>query len=157
MPESPARQSESETGIVTAIIDDEAIIELSAQETCESCGARMICMPDERGKRRLRASNPPHAHVGNLVAVTEKSNFLLLVSFFQYGVPLIFFFLFIFTFYLTGTTLWSWPKELVWFIGGLAGIFCGALVSRFFLGRLAASGSSFFEITRILNQSFSNH
>jgi len=150
VPEITARQSGSETGIVKAIIDNEAIIELSAQETCESCGAKMICLPDGSGRRQLRASNPAHAHVGNLVAVSEKSNFLLLVSFFQYGVPLIFFFLFILTFYLTGMTLWSWPKELVWFFGGLAGIFCGALVSRFFLERLAASGSSFFEISDIL-------
>ena len=152
MPETALPSSESEKGIVTAIIDDEAIIELTAQESCQSCGAKMICLPDGSGRRQLRASNPNHAAVGNLVAVSEKSNFLLLVSFFQYGVPLLFFFLFVFGFYLTDTTLWSLPKELLWFFGGLLGIFCGALISRFFLERIAASGSSFFEISEILNK-----
>ena len=142
--------SGSERGIVTAIQGNEAIIEFSLQESCESCGARMICVPDNTGKRRLRAANPLNAGIGSQVSITEKSNFLLLISFLQYGLPLILFFLFILVFYLSKITLWSVPKELIWFLGGLAGLFTGALISRHFVQRLSEKGGSFFEISEIL-------
>ena len=140
----------SEKGIVTAIQDDDAIIEFSLQETCSSCGARMICVPDNTGKRRLRAANPLNAEIGNQVFITEKSNFLLLISFLQYGLPLILFFIFISIFYISKVSLWSMPPELIWFIGGLLGLFIGALISRHFVERLSQKGGSFFEITKIL-------
>jgi positive regulator of sigma E activity len=146
-----ATPSDTERGIITAIIGNEAIIELAAQESCESCGAKMICLPDANGKRKLRALNPHQAKVGSQVTISEKSNFLLLVSFLQYGVPLLFFLLFIFIFYLGDLKLWSLPRELVWFATGLIGIFCGALLSRFFIARLAVSNRSFFEVSEIIN------
>jgi len=140
----------SEIGIVTAIQDNDAIIEFSLQESCESCGARMICVPDNTGKRRLRAANPLNAAVGNQVSITEKSNFLLLISFLQYGLPLIMFFLFILVLYVSKISLGSVPKELIWFSGGLAGLFLGALISRQFIERLSQKGGSFFEISEIM-------
>ena len=140
----------TEQGIVTAVFGNEAIIELSEQKSCSSCGARMICMPDNSGKRQVRAANPHRAAVGRQVAIHEKSNFLLMISFLQYGVPLLFFFLFTMAFYLADATLGSLPKELVWFSGGLIGIMCGAFLSRYFIDRLAATGKSFFEISEIL-------
>ena len=142
-------ESGSEKGVITAIQDNDAIIEFSLQESCESCGARMICVPDNTGKRRLRAANPLNVGVGTEVSITEKSNFLLLISFLQYGLPLIFFFLFIVGLYASKISLGSVPKELIWFSGGLVGLFIGALVSRHFVERLAQKGGSFFEISEI--------
>ena len=85
VPEMTSRSSDVEIGIVTALRDNDAIVELSIQESCESCGARMICVPDQSGKRRLRAANPLKAKIGSEVNITEKSNILLKVSFLQYG------------------------------------------------------------------------
>lgn len=146
-----SRSSESEIGFITDLQDSDAIVEMSIGETCASCGARILCVPDGTGKRRLRAANPLNAKVGSKVSITEKSNFLLKVSFLQYGLPLIFFFLFIFSFYSVNFSILSVPAELIWFIGGLAGLFIGAMVSRFFIERLAEKGGSFFEISEIFH------
>ena len=150
VPEMEARGSDSEKGIVTALQDNDAIVEFTLQEACESCGARMVCVPDNTGKRRLRASNPLNAGVGSYVSITEKSNFLLLISFLQYGLPLILFFLAIFTLYFADFSFGSVPKELVWFGGGLIGLLIGAIISRQFVERLSEKGSSFFEISQII-------
>jgi positive regulator of sigma E activity len=150
VPEMKGRSSEDEIGIVTALKDKEAIIELSLQENCESCGARFICVPDQSGIRRLRVSNPLNAKVGNQVTITEKSNFLLKVSFFQYGVPFIGFLLAIFL--LNGLELNSLPvpKELILFLGGIAGLFIAGLISRLYIEKLAETDSTFFEISKIV-------
>jgi positive regulator of sigma E activity len=150
VPEMAKSDSGSEKGIITALLDNDAIVEFSLQDSCESCGARMICVPDNTGKRRLRAANPQNARIGDEVSLTEKSNFLLLVSFLQYGLPLILFFLVILALYLAKVSLGPVPKELIWFLGGLAGLLVGALISRHFVERLAAKGGSFFEISEIL-------
>ena len=83
MHEMANRSSENEIGVVTALRENEAIVELSLQESCDSCGARFICVPDQSGKRQLRAANPLNAAVGSHVTIIEKSNFLLKVSFLQ--------------------------------------------------------------------------
>jgi positive regulator of sigma E activity len=142
--------SGSEKGVITALQDNDAIVEFSLQDACQSCGARMICVPDNTGKRRLRAANPQNASIGDQVSLTEKSNFLLLVSFLQYGLPLILFFLVILTLYLAKVSLGPVPKELIWFMGGLVGLMGGALISRHFVERLAEKGGSFFEISEII-------
>jgi positive regulator of sigma E activity len=144
------RSSDAEVGIVTALIHDEAIVELSLQESCDTCGARMICVPDSSGKRRLRAANPLRANIGNQVAITEKSNFLLLVSFLQYGIPFVGFLIGIFAIYAIKLSLFSLPQELIMFLGGLLGLFGGALIARFYVERLAETTRSFFEIAEIL-------
>jgi positive regulator of sigma E activity len=125
-----SRSSEMETGFVTSIQDSDAIVELSIQESCESCGARLVCVPDQSGKRRLRAANPIGAKVGSQVNITEKSNFLLKVSFLQYGIPFLGFLLGIFL---------------------ITGMMIAALISRYFVEKLAKGNSTFFEISKILN------
>lgn len=144
------RSSEDEVGIVKALKDNEAIVELSLQESCESCGARFICVPDQSGKRQLRVSNPLNATVGNQVAITEKSNFLLKVSFLQYGIPFLGFLLAIFL--LNGLNLSSLPvrRELILFLGGLAGLLISGFVSRLYIEKLAETDSTFFEISKIV-------
>jgi positive regulator of sigma E activity len=151
VPDMSKGDANSEKGVVTALQDNEAIIEFNLQEACESCGARMVCVPDNTGKRRLRASNPLHASVGNFVSITEKSHFLLLISFLQYGLPLIFFFISIFILYFTDFSVGSIPRELIWFIGGLLGLTFAALISRHFVDRLAEKGGTFFEISQIIS------
>jgi len=151
VPEMDHRTSESEIGIIMSLQDSDAIVELSIGETCASCGARMLCVPDGTGKRRLRASNPLNAKIGSKVTIIEKSNFLLKVSFLQYGLPLIFFFIFIFSFYFANISILSIPDELIWFSGGLTGLIIGAIISRYFIERLVEKGECFFEIVAIVH------
>ena len=144
------KSSDLEKGIVTAIVDNDAIVEVSVQDSCESCGARMVCVPDNNGLRRLRATNPLNAHIGSQVAVTEKSNLLLALSFFQYGIPLVGFLVGIFIFSVLNPVILSLPKELILFIGGLLGLVISAYISHFFIERLAGKGGSFFTISAII-------
>ena len=144
------RSAEDEVGIVTALQDNEAVVELSLQESCESCGARFICVPDQSGKRQLRVSNTVNASVGNHVTITEKSNFLLKVSFLQYGIPIIGFLLAIFLMNTLDLSSLPLPRELLLFIGGLAGLFISGSISRLFIEKLAETDSTFFEISRIV-------
>ncbi len=143
--------NEVENGIVTAIQDNCAIVELSIQESCESCGARMVCVADSTGKRRLKATNTLNARVGHRVAITEKSNILLTLSFLQYGVPFIGFLVGIFTLYALNVTIMNLPAELIMFFGGLLGLFLGAVIARSYVERIAEARGSFFEISQILS------
>ena len=151
MPEMTSRSSEVEVGVVTALHDNDAIVELSIQESCESCGAQMICVADQSGKRRLRAANPIRAEIGSQVNIIEKSNFLLKVSSLQYGIPLLGFMLGIFLLYTMDLSMIPVPEELVQFLGGIAGMMISALISRFFIAKLAEGNATFFEISKILN------
>jgi positive regulator of sigma E activity len=151
VPETTGRSSEVEIGIITALEDDDAIVELSIQESCESCGARMVCVPDQSGKRRLRAANPIKAEIGSQVSITEKSNFLLKVSFFQYGIPFLGFLLGIFLLHSLDLSIIPVPQELMLFLGGIGGMMVAALISRLYIEKLADGKSTFFEISRILN------
>ena len=145
------RSTEVEIGIITALENDDAIVELSIQESCESCGARMVCVPDHSGKRRLRVANPMRAEIGSQVNIIEKSNFLLKVSFFQYGIPFLGFLLGIFLLYSLDLSIIPAPQELVLFLGGIGGMLVAALISRKYIEKLADGNSTFFEISKILN------
>jgi positive regulator of sigma E activity len=150
-PEMTSRSSEVEIGVVTALRDRDAIVELSIQESCESCGARFVCVPDQSGKRQLRVANPMNAGVGSHVTISEKSNFLLKVSFLQYGIPFIGFLIAIFLLNATDLSAIPLRKELIIFVGGIAGIVIAALISRFFIAKLAETDSTFFEISKIVS------
>ena len=150
-PEMTNRTSETENGVITSVENQDAIVELSIQEACQSCGARMVCVPDSAGKRQLKAANPLEARVGDRVAITEKSNFLLTVSFLQYGIPFLGFLTGIFSFYFIDLEAIPLPLELMWFIGGLIGLALGAFISRYYIEKLAEAGGSFFTISKILN------
>jgi positive regulator of sigma E activity len=145
-----ARSTEDELGVVTSLHENEAIIELSLQESCESCGARFICVPDSSGKRQLRVANPLNASIGNQVTISEKSNFLLKVSFLQYGIPFIGFLMFCFILNAFNLSIIPVARELIIFLGGLAGLFIFGYFSRRYIEKLAETDSTFFEISKIV-------
>lgn len=150
MPDTTSRPAEVEIGIVTAIRDNDAIVELSIEKSCESCGARLVCMPDQNGKRRLKAANPLKAEIGSKVTITEQGNFLLKVSFLQYGIPFLGFLVGIFLLYSSDFSVNKIPQELLIFLGGIAGMMISALISRLLTEKLAEGNSTFFEISKIL-------
>lgn len=150
MPEIKSRSSEDEIGVVTSLQNGDAVVELSFQEACESCGAKMLCVPDSRGKRQLRVENKINARVGNQVSIIEKSNYLLVISFLQYGLPLIGFMAGITILYGIDLSSLLLPKELIMFLGGLSGLIICAFISRYFVGRIAGKGHRLFEISGII-------
>jgi len=150
VPDLTSRPAEVEIGIVTAIRDNDAIVELSIDKSCESCGARLVCVPDQNGKRRLKAANPLKAKIGSKVTITEKANILLKMSFLQYGIPFLGFLGGIFLLYSSDIFVNNFPQELLIFLGGIAGLIISALLSRLLSEKLAESNSTFFEISKIL-------
>ena len=150
MPERQIRSSEDEIGVVSEIKKGRAIVDLTLNEACESCGAKMICVPDQNGKRRLEVENKLNARIGSQVAITEKSNFMLKISFLQYGMPLIGFMAAVLLFSELSLSLPGIPDELVLFIGGLLGVLMTAVASRYIISKIARKDKSFFEISEIL-------
>lgn len=145
-----SEREEIETGIVTGIRGSDALVQLSIQPACASCGARVLCVPDGSGNRIIRAANPILAGVGSKVAISEQSGFLLKLSLLQYGIPLAGFLAGIFSMYMLKININFLPAEITMFAGGIIGLFLGAVFSRQAAGKLAGSGNTFFEIVRIL-------
>jgi len=144
------RSEEFETGIVTGISGEIAEVQLNLQPACETCGAKVLCVPDASGKRRLHVNNPLHARVGSKVAIEETGDFLLKLSAIQYGIPFIGFILGILICYSLDVRLAGIAQELLFFLGGLTGLGAAALIARRLAERLADGNKSFFTITRIL-------
>ena len=141
---------EIETGIVKELQNGNAVVELNLQAACENCGAKVLCVPDENGKRALKVSNPLNAQIGERVAISESGDFLLKVSGIQYGIPFIGFLLGIFLFYFLNLNIAGIPNELIYFIGGMIGLGLSAMISRKAAQNMAGSNQSFFAITKII-------
>jgi sigma-E factor negative regulatory protein RseC len=151
VPDLNSQNSILDTGTITSIQGNEALVTIDAQTTCESCGSRVLCVPDQSGKRILKASNPLNAKIGTRVAVRDTSAFLLKLSFLQYGIPLLGFLIGIILCYITDISLRIIPRELILFGGGVIGLGMGAFVARHFTQRMAENKSAYFTITRILS------
>ena len=145
--------SETESGLVTSIADDKAMVQLTRTESCERCGAKFICRPGDDGFREMRAYNPLQANVGDYVEITETGNLLLKLSLIQFGIPLLGLVLGIFVvFYLQpANTLLS--KEVNMSIGGLIGLLAGGGIVWGTLKTWAKKISCVFEIVRVTNES----
>lgn len=151
MPELYKRSTEDEIGIVSELKDGRAVVDLNFNEACESCGAKIICVPDQKGKRRLQVENKLNAKIGNQVTIAEKSNFMLKISFLQYGLPLIGFMAAILLFSRFNIKPAGIPAELILFLAGLLGLFLSALVARKIINKIARKDTSFFKISEILS------
>jgi positive regulator of sigma E activity len=141
--------SDLETGTVIGVEGDCALVELSVQAACDACGARVICVPDTSGRRRIKVSNPLNAQIGNRVAISEASQFLLKLSVLQYGIPLLGFLVGIFSIHFSNMSLNGIPDEVIAFLGGVAGLIGGAFFSRYWANRIAEQDSHFFTICKI--------
>jgi len=139
-----------ETGIVTALDGNNAIVELSMQPECDNCSAKVICLPDQKGKRSLTVSNNMSARVGNQVTIGESSDFLLKLSTLQYGIPFIGFILGILVLYLLNIQISGIAQEFLFFLGGICGLGISGVIAHRLAKNFAAGNQSFFSIIRIL-------
>lgn len=150
MPDLTFQKLEQETGIITRLMGKEALVQMEMQPHCESCAARIFCVPDNSGKRILKAANPIAAKIGNRVVVNQSENLLLKLSFIQYGIPLIGFLLGIVICYVFDLSISEIAPELIMFAGGVIGLVLAALIARNLTQKLAQQGRIFFTVSKIL-------
>lgn len=135
-----------ETGIVTKIRGNEVFIELNPNSACESCGARVVCTPNSKGKRIIKAENTINAQIGQQVKIDENSNVTLKITAFQYGIPLLGFVLGLILSYVTNLRIEPLPVELVQFALALLGLFIFAAFSKCYFKEFAKMRFYFFSL-----------
>jgi positive regulator of sigma E activity len=152
--------SSNETGIVIKIVDKKAVVELNPQQeeingksSCDSCGAKMICIPAGNGKRIINAYNGPGAKAGNKVMVKEDDQLIFKISIYQYAIPLIGFLAGIFGFYSMNLNWQPIPAEVIIFLGGLCGIGVSGIIGKYLISRLITSNktNAIFSIAKIIH------
>ena len=139
-------------GIVKKIRNGTAFVAISENESCEHCGAKILCSPQGGKERGVYARNPHGACVGQHVEVSESEDLLLLLSVIQYGLPLLGFLLGIFVLYFSGVSLPGIAPEVIYFLGGLGGLGFASLLSWKWADNLARKSDFYFEISKIYNR-----
>jgi len=139
-------------GIVRFVQDETALVEVPDLDACTHCGIKMICGRGARKQGMLRAGNVLHATVGQMVGLTEYRGILVRVSFMQYAVPLLGFFLGVFIPYCSGLSIPAVADELVLFSFGLSGLFLGGAISWKWMLRLTRLHKHLFQISAIYSE-----
>jgi sigma-E factor negative regulatory protein RseC len=150
VPVFASKKHEDETGVITCFLGQEALVQFEMQAACKSCGAQVLCTPDQSGKRILKVANPLRAQVGSRVVISERGNFVFKMSFIQYGIPLIGFVLGIIIFNILEVEISKIAPELIMFLGGLIGLGLAALLARTLMHKLAQQGEALFTVSKIL-------
>ncbi|HKJ68061.1 MAG TPA: SoxR reducing system RseC family protein [bacterium] len=138
-------------GVVTQLQGEMAFVQLPGDESCEHCGARVICAPTDQGETGLLVRNPLGAKEGQEVLVTESGDLLLKLSLMQYGVPLFGFLFGVFSIYLANISVPVVPDEVLYFIAGLAGTAIGGWVAWRWAKAAGNKANMYFEISKIYN------
>ncbi len=138
-------------GIVRTVKNGTAFVAISENESCEHCGAKILCSPQGGKERGIHARNPYNACVGQHVEVSESEDLLLQLSVIQYGLPLFGFLAGVFALYLTHISLPGVAEELLYFLGGITGLGIASLFSWKWADYLARKSGFYFEITKIYN------
>lgn len=141
-----------EHGIVKQVRNGTAFVAISENESCEHCGAKILCSPQEGKERGVYARNPQGACVGQHVEVSESEDLLLTLSVIQYGLPLLGFLLGIFVLYFIGASVPGIAPEIIYFFGGLVGLGFASLLSWKWADNLARKSDFYFEISKIYNK-----
>ena len=138
-------------GIVRRLDGDQAFVSMLENPACDDCGAKIICAPDSSGERGVMARNSSGAKVGQRVMVTESKELLLRISLMQYGLPLLGFLLGVFAVYFLDLSVIGIPVELLYFVGGLAGLGILSIFAHHWAKRISGDESMYFEIVKIYN------
>ncbi|MCK5520736.1 MAG: SoxR reducing system RseC family protein [Candidatus Marinimicrobia bacterium] len=98
--------------------------------TCDKCGAKILCLGSD-SKKELTLSDK--IKTNKLLEITKDDNFLLQLSFYQYGLPLLGFLTGIITCYTINPAL----NEFIIFLSGLLALGLASLLSTTFISRMA--------------------
>jgi len=82
-----------ETGVVKSIKGDYAVITLQEHGACEHCHAKAICKPSQGNQREVKLKNTLNASEGDKVLLESSDKQHIKLTFMQYGIPLLGFFL----------------------------------------------------------------
>lgn len=137
----------SDTGIITQIDSNYAIITIEVTDSCKNCGIRFLCSPGSDKEKTITLENTIDAKVGDRIAISETSNILLKLSFLQYGLPLIGFLLGIII--ATQFNINLQPVELYQFLCGLIGLGIAGVISYLIIKRMAKKPGKFFTFKKI--------
>lgn len=137
----------SDTGIITQIDSNYAIITIEVTDSCKNCGIRFLCSPGSDKEKTITLENTIDAKVGDRIAISETSNILLKLSFLQYGLPLIGFLLGIII--ATQLNINLQPVELYQFLRGLIGLGIAGVISYLIIKRMAKKPGKFFTFKKI--------
>ena len=137
----------SDTGIITKIDGNYAIITIEVTDSCKDCGIRFLCSPGSDKEKTITLENTIEAKVEDRIAISETSNILLKLSFLQYGLPLIGFLLGIII--ATQFNINLQPVELYQFLCGLIGLGIAGVISYLIIKGMAKKPGKFFKFEKI--------
>lgn len=144
-------RSDYEEGIVIKEEGEWVVIELPHQDSCHSCGAKMLCRPNESGQRVLRMPNTLHAKVGDKVLIEQIGKNQFLLTLMQFGLPMLFFLLaVILGDYLLPENLAKIPKDILLIITGLGAIILSGVFIYLWSKWQAKRGFSVFRLVKVL-------
>ncbi len=135
-----------ESGVVTKVIGDKALVKLTQTESCKSCAARILCRPGKDGTSEITAYNYVNAGVGDTVEITETDNLLLKLSLMQFGIPLLGLIIGILVIYFSDITFLSIQKEILSALGGFVGLLLGGFFTWIWSNKVAANIACVFQI-----------
>ncbi|MGC9364209.1 MAG: SoxR reducing system RseC family protein [Fidelibacterota bacterium] len=144
---------EFETGVVIDLEGDVATVELSENEHCHNCGARLICRPAESGKRIIKLKNRLNAQPGDRIFIEQSDKQQLQLACMQYGLPLLAFILGIL---ISGSiikaSLLGIPKEVWQFLVALCFVLLAGLGTRRWANRKALTDFAVFRMRSVCKE-----
>ena len=121
-----------ETGVVKNLEGEYAIITLQESDACEHCHAQVICKPSQGDQRQVKLKNNIQAQIGDQVLLESSDKEHIKLTFMQYGIPLLGFFLGLL---LSNKYVAQFPfalsREIGSFLSGLIGMGLGSLLTYF--------------------------
>lgn len=146
-------RSDYEYGTVVAQEGEWVTVELPTQDSCHSCGAKMICQPNRQGRRVLRLPNTIEAQIGDLVRIEQVGKKQLMLTAVQYGLPLATFLLLVIGGnYLIRDKVWGIPHDLFLMFIGLVGVGLSGVVIYYWSKWQARRRFSVFRLVSIVSK-----
>ena len=141
-----------EKGLVKERLDSDLVkIILESKEACDHCHAKVICQPNESGKREVILSNDLDAKEGDIVLLESSDLSHIKVTAMQYGLPLLGFLLGLFISHsIIQTTYWGLPSELIDFFAGILGLSGASCITYFWSKRKSQNNFSVLKMKSIL-------
>ena len=143
------KAAEGEFGFISSISNGSALVRLVESDSCSQCKAKILCRPNTKGIREITVFNKIQAQVGDKVRVVETGNLLLLLSFFQFAVPLLGLLGGIFLAYGLQVSFLMFPDELTMALSGLLGLIIGGFVAWLWAKNKSKTTSYIFEIASV--------
>jgi positive regulator of sigma E activity len=148
--------SEGEIATVIKVVNDTVVVTLDnnirMKEICDTCSARIICLPEVKRKRVIKLKNHCQLKVGDKVFISERENFQFKLSLFQYLIPLCGFVSGIIIINVVHLNFIFLAREFIIFLGGISGLFISGMIARYLINRLLKmkKNDAIFMITKVL-------